>query len=318
MTSIGGAIERWAKSHPLRIGEVPVALLAVRVAQRFSAVRVMGLAAEMSYYALLSAFPLLGALGASLGFLERVFGAEQAQHMEAVILRSLDVVFSPAVTADVVAPLIAGLLRQERAGFAIGSFLLTLVLASRIFRSAIDTLDAAYRVDERRTVFALWGLGLLFALSAIVVAAVLLAMVVVGPLLGGGRVIAEWLRFGPVFDWAWALARWPVIFAVATAFLAFLYHAGPNEVTTWRGSLPGAVFGMLVLVAVAIGFRLYVETTGLQRPRIADADDAVVLVANAFGALLAIMLWLWLSAMAVLTGGVLNAELLRLRTTPAA
>jgi membrane protein len=313
MVSFSERIERWARSHPLQLGGVSVSVLAVRVVQRFLEVRVVGLAAEMTYYALLSAFPLIGALGASLGFLERLVGAEPAQRMEGAILVALDVVFSPAVTADVIAPLVAGLLREERAGFAIGSFLITLFFASRIFRSAIDTLDTAYRVDERRSFLALWGLGLLFALSAVIVSAVLVAMVVVGPLLGGARAVATWLRLGAAFEWAWALARWPLVFAVATAFLSLLYHTGPNARTTWRGSLPGAVFGMLALVVVATGFRLYIDATGLQSPSIADADDAVALVARAFGALLAVLLWIWLSAMVLLTGGIVNAELARLR-----
>ena len=313
MSGFSERIERWAFRHPLRVGGVSVAVLAVRVVERFAAVRAMGLAAEMTYYALLSFFPLIGTLGSSLGFLERVVGPEQTRRMEGAILIALEVVFSPDVTADVIAPLVTGLLREERAGFAIGSFLITLFFASRIFRSAIDTLDSAYRVDERRSLLALWGLGLLFALSAVVAAAVVTAMVVVGPLLGGGRAIASLVGLGAAFEWTWALVRWPLVFAIATAFLSLLYHAGPNARTTWRGSLPGALFGMITLVIVATGFRLYIATAGLQSPTIANADDAVALVARTLGALLAVLLWIWLSAMVMLTGGIVNAELARLR-----
>jgi membrane protein len=137
-------------------------------------------------------------------------------------------------------------------------------------------------------------------------------MVVVGPLLGGGRVIASWLGFGEPFEWIWAVARWPVVFAAATGFLSLLYHFGPNARSRWRESLPGALFGMLILVLVAIAFRLYIGVTGLRSPAISDADDAVVLVTQAFGALMAVLLWIWLSAMVLLTGGVLNAEVRRL------
>jgi membrane protein len=281
--------------------------------ESFMEVRAMGLAAEMTYYALLSLFPLIGALGASLGFIERLVGPEQALEMEAFIIGSLDLVFSAEATADVVAPLVAGLIREERAGFAVGSFLVTMFLSSRIFRSAIDTLDSAYNVEERRGFLALWGLGLLFSVCAILAAAILIAMVVVGPLLGGGRAIAEWLRLGAAFEWAWAIARWPVVFAAATAFLSLLYRFGPNARCTWRESLPGAIVGMFLLVLVATGFRVYIGATGLQSPVITDADDAVLLALQGFGALMAVLLWIWLSAMVVLTGGVVNAELRRLR-----
>jgi membrane protein len=312
----GSRIQQWAQRRPIPVGDISVSLLAVRFVQRFLDVRVMGLAAEMTYYALLSLFPMVGALGASLGFAERLFGAEQALAMEATIIAGLDLVFSPDVTQGVVAPLVHGLLREERAGFALGGLLVSLFFTSRVFRSAIDTLDSAYHVEERRGTLQLWGLGLLFSLAAIVVAVVVLAMVVVGPLLGGARSIAIWLRLGDVFEWSWRLARWPVVFGIATGFLTLLYRFGPNVRNTWRESLPGAVFGMFTLILVAIGFRVYIATTGLQSPQITDADDAVLLALEAFGALMATLLWLWLSAMVLLSGGVLNAEISRLRGVP--
>jgi membrane protein len=311
-----GRITRWVRKHPLTLAGISTSRLAVRFVQRFLHVRVMGLAAEMTYYILLSFFPLVGALGASLGFAERLLGAEQVLAMEEAMLRSLDLVFSPEVTADIMAPLLQGLLQEERAGFALGSFAVTLFFASRIFRSAIDTLDAAYNVEERRGTVALWSLGLLFAIGAVITAVVVLSMLVVGPLLGGGRVIAGWLGLGDAFEWAWRIARLPVVFAIATGFLSLLYRFGPNVRNSWRESLPGAVLGMLALVLVAIGFRAYIAATGLDAPEITAADDAVAVVAQAFGALLAALLWCWLSAMVILSGGVLNAEVSRLRGTP--
>ncbi|HEX2188312.1 MAG TPA: YihY/virulence factor BrkB family protein [Longimicrobiaceae bacterium] len=306
-----GRAERWARRHPLRVGDTRLTLLAIRFVRSFVGVRVMGLAAEMTYYALLSVFPLIGALGASLGFLERVVGPAAVLGVEAAVVGSLDAVFSREVTAEVVAPMVRGLLQQERTGFAVGGFLVSLFLASRVFRSAIHTLDQAYRVEEGRGIVALWTLGFLFALGAIVTATVVLAMVVVGPLLGGGRAIADGLGLGGVFETAWAIARWPTVFVIATGFLAVLYRVGPNVRNTWRQSFPGALFGMVTLVLVAVGFRVYLEFTGVASPVIRDADAAVAVGAQVVGALLAALLWLWLSGIAVLAGGVFNAELSR-------
>jgi membrane protein len=303
--------ERWARQYPLEIGGTRVTLLGLRIVQSFLDVRVMGLAAEMAYYALLSVFPLIGALGASLGFLERFIGPAAVEQIEAAVLVSLDAVFSPEVTQEVIAPMVEGLLRQERTGFAIGGFFVSLFLASRVFRSAIHTLDEAYCVEERRGTVALWTLGLLFALGAIVTATTVLSMVVIGPLLGGGRAIAEWLGLGAAFETAWAIARWPTVFVIATGFLAVLYRVGPNVRNTWRQSIPGALFGMVALVLVAVGFRLYLELAGLESPEIRDAEEAVVVGAQVVGAGLATLLWLWLSGVVVLTGGVVNAELSR-------
>ncbi|MEX2584011.1 MAG: YihY/virulence factor BrkB family protein [Gemmatimonadota bacterium] len=305
--------ERWATGHTRGVAGVRLGLLAVRFVRSFAQTRVMGLAAEMAYYAVLSVFPLIGALGVSLGFLQSIVGAEAVDRLEDAVILSLNAVFSPAVMNDVITPLIQGLLQQERAGFAVGSFVLTLLLASRVFRSAIDTLDAAYQVDERRGVVSLWMLGLLFAVGAIITATTMLTMVVVGPLLGGARAIADALRLGAAFEFGWAVARWPAVIAVATGFLTVLYRSGPNVKATWRQSVPGAVFGVVALILVAIGFRVYLEATGVQMLEIPDAEEAVVVAGQVVGAVLAALLWLWLSGMAVLSGGVLNAELSRLR-----
>lgn len=308
-----GRAERWARRHPLRVGGTRLTVLALRIVRSVVEVRVMGLAAEMTYYALLSVFPLIGALGASLGFLERFVGRAAVEGIEAAVVSSLEAVFSAELTGDVVAPMVRGLLQQERAGFAVGGFVVSLFLASRVFRSAIHTLDLAYRVEERRGMAALWTLGFLFALGAIVTATTVLAMVVVGPLLGGGRAIAEGLGLGGAFETVWAVARWPAVFLVATGFLTVLYRTGPNVRNTWRQSVPGALFGVAALVLVAVGLRVYLEVAGLGSPEIrdADADAAVAAGAQVVGAVLAALLWLWLSGIAVLTGGVVNAELSR-------
>jgi membrane protein len=304
---------RWARRHPVRIGDVSATMLAVRLVERFLEVRVMGLAAEMTYYALLSIFPLTAALGASLGFLERLIGSEDVEQVENMVIATLSTIFSAEVTDDLVAPLIQGLLQQERAGFAVGGLLLSLFLASRVFRSAIDTLDAAYRVEERRGMIALWSLGFIFSIGAILTAIAVLSMVVVGPLLGGGRVIADALRLGVVFELVWNVLRMPVVFLIATAFLTVLYRTGPNVRNTWRQAYPGAVFGVVALVLVALGFRLYLGLVGTSAPGFEGAEEAVNIAAQSFGALLAALLWLWLSAIAILAGGVFNAELSRLR-----
>lgn len=310
---IHARIEAAARRSELRAGGVNLPLLGWRIAQQFQAVRVMGLAAEMTYYALLSIFPLVGAVGAALGFLERLVGPGAVADAEAAILGGLQAVFVTDVTREVFAPMVQGLLRSERGGFALGSFAVALFLASRIFRSAIHTLDVAYCVEEWRGTVALWLLGLVFSLGAVLTGVMVLGMVVVGPLLGGGRAIAEWLRLGGAFEVFWATARWPAVFLVATAFLAALYRFGPNVRNRWVQTLPGALFGVVGMVLVSVGFRVYLGLTGVDAPAVGDAEEAVALAAQVIGAGLASLLWLWLVSMVVLTGGVVNAEVSRLR-----
>jgi membrane protein len=306
-------IEASARGSRLRIAGVNPPLLLYKVVQRFLDVRVMGLASEMTYFALLSIFPLIGALGAGLGFLERIAGAAIVAEAEAAVIGALETVFALEVTQDIFAPMVQGLLQEERAGFAIGSFLVTLLLAGRIFRSAIHTLDVAYRVDEWRGTVSLWTLGFAFSLGAILTGVVVLAMIVVGPLLGGGRAIAHALNLGDQFEIVWTLARWPAVFLVCTGFLSVLYRFGPNVRNRWWQTIPGALFGMIGIILVSFGFQMYLGIVGIDAPELGDADAAVLLAGQVIGAILAALLWVWLVSMVILTGGVLNAEISRMR-----
>jgi len=302
-----------AEDSRIRIGGVNLPLLGMRTIQRFMDVRVMGLAAEMTYYAILSIFPIIGALGAGLGFIDRLAGSAQAAAAERTILSGIDMIFATEVTEEILVPLVQGLMREERAGFALGSFLITIFLASRIFRSAIDTLGVAYRTKERRGFFALWGLGFLFSMGALLTGTILLAMLVLDPLLGGAHVIAGWLGVDPLFAAVWSTLQWPVVLLVCGAFLATLYRFGPNVSNRWLDTVPGAVFGVVGAVFVTLGFRIYLATVGEQTLAVANGEDLVAVIAQVIGAGLACLLWVWLTSMVLLTGGVLNAEVAGLK-----
>ncbi|MGK2950508.1 MAG: YihY/virulence factor BrkB family protein [Acidimicrobiales bacterium] len=285
-----------------------LSLVAIRVARRFIDTRVTGLAAEMTYYTVLSIVPLLTGLGASLGLLGRLVGPESVRDIEAAIIRGVESVLSDELIDDVVAPLIQELLRQERTGIAIGGLLLSIWLASRVFRAAIRALDDAYDVEDRRTFVQQWTLALGFTGGAVVLATVSLALVVIGPLLGGGQQIAEWIGAGQAFEVVWAVGRWPLLALVSVGFLTWLYGAGPNVDNGWRTCLPGALVASLALVLVAGAFRTYLDVLGPERPDVAAGDEAVQLAGQLLGVLAATLVFVWLSNITILLGGVFNAE----------
>ncbi|HLT85463.1 MAG TPA: YihY/virulence factor BrkB family protein [Phototrophicaceae bacterium] len=307
-------LEAWAERHHVGPARTNLLAVVVRAWRRATAVRVTGLAAEMTYYGLISLVPLLTALGASLGFLERFAGAAAVTRIEQTLVDGVSTVFAEQVAADVLAPLIRGLLREERAGVALGSVLVALWLASRMFRAAIRALDDAYRVPERRTLVGQYALGIALALGAVLTLLVLLALVVVGPLLGDGRELADRFGLGSAFEISWSVARWPALAAVTTTYLTVLYRYGPNVRTTWSRCLPGAVVGTVGVVLVAVGFSAYLALAGPSAPGAENVQGAAVTAAaQAIGLVLAGVVWLWLSSIVVLAGGVLNAELARAR-----
>jgi membrane protein len=312
-TTMFDRLEGLAVRRPARVGRYNVSLVAARGSRRIGDVRVTGLAAEMTYYALISLIPLVTALGAALGFLQRFVGEQRVTEIEDGLVEALGRVFDQELTDDVLAPIVQGLLREERAGVALGGVVVALWLAARMFRAAIRALDDAYAVPERRSVLSQFALGLGLSVLAVLTLVMLLSMVVIGPLLGGGRAVADALGLGDVFAVVWAVARWPAVAAAAIGFLALVYRHGPNVETTYRHCLPGAVFGAVGLVVVAVGFQVYLSLAGPAAPQVEGDGEAVVAAAQTIGAVMAGVLWLWLSSIVILVGGVVNAELQRQR-----
>lgn len=289
-------------------------IIAVRTVRSSADDRVTGLAAEMGFFALLSMIPAIVAMGAGLGWAEQVVGPEAVESGRAAAMDALRVIFSPRMTGEVLEPLIDGLIDAERGGIAVTGVLAALWLASRVFTATIRALDLAYNVAERRGAIVQRLLALVFALCAVVVVTLTLVMSVLGPLLGSGREVAAVLGLGQLFAGAWAVARWPVVFAIAVGFFMFVYRYGPNVANRWRDCLPGALLGVTLWLLASIGFRIYLATVGQPGARfLPPEEEQVAVLGQVVGAVVATILWIYLSGLALLVGGELNSEIVTAR-----
>lgn len=288
-------------------GRNPVAV-AARVALRASGLRLGGRAAEMCFYLLLSAVPLLTALGTGLGLLGRWLDPDAVGDAQAFLVQLLDAVLSPALAASLGAPLVRELLAQEQTGFAVGSALVALVVASRVVRSALRVLrEGETPVEERRPVL-LFFLSFVLTFVAVLAGALMLLVLVVGPLFGGGERLAAALGAGEVFATVWAVGRWPVLLLVVAAGLATLYRVGAPVRVTWRSVVPGAVLATAALVGLVVAFRASLAVLGAPGPTTTSGDEAVQAAATVVGALVAAMLLGWFGSGVVLLGGLVNEE----------
>lgn len=303
----------WARRRSARIAGYNPWEVVVRLGRGVVDDRVSGLAAEMAFFALLSFVPLLVAIGAGLGYMERVIGEEQVQQAESAIIGGLAVVFSPDLTREVIAPLVQGLLSQQRGGLAIGSLLVTVYLASRVFTATIRALDLAYRVKNQRGLVQQRALAVLLSFGAVFVFVLMLTLLVVGPLLGGGRALSDQLGLGDAFAILWAVGRWPLLVVFVVGFLTLLYRVGPHVDNRLRDCLPGAVLGVVLWILVSVGFRVYLEVGGPQAPQFGDEEEALRMAGRVVGAVVAAVLWIYLSGVTMLVGGELNAELALIR-----
>jgi membrane protein len=101
-----------------------------------------------------------------------------------------------------------------------------------------------------------------------------------------------------VFDTVWRAVRWPLVFALATTGIAIVYYYAPNAEQDWIWITPGSILATLLWVLFSMGFRFYVTRVG---------DLAATYGALAGAAIL--LLWLYVSGLALLIGGELNSEI---------
>ena len=136
----------------------------------------------------------------------------------------------------------------------------------------------------------------------------------VGPLLvagpDGGATASRLLGGVPGLAEVWAVAYWPGAAVLLTLMIAVLYHVAAPWRTPFHRDLPGAVLAMVLWLLGTVGLRVYVGQA----------------IGESYGFIatpLIILLWLYVSAFAVLLGAELNAEIEKMwptadRTDPAA
>jgi membrane protein len=183
--------------------------------------------------------------------------------------------------------------------FSVG-LLITLWSASGAFAALINALNKAYDVEETRPIWKVRGIALLMTLglSAIILIAVLL--LVAGPPIGKG--IAELFGLGPIFELVWNIVRWPVALFFMVLTVALLYYFAPDADQPFRWITPGGLIGVLLWVLASVAFRYYVSNFG-------SYDETY----GSIGAVIVLLLYLYISSLTILFGAELNATLVRLK-----
>lgn len=183
----------------------------------------------------------------------------------------------------------------EGFGWGLAGSLLFLIWSTLFaMRALIEALNHAYRETERRGTLALNGLALLLGACGLGLSIGSVALLTADPAM-----------LGPALAPAWAtapgMARWPLVAMAVAAMLALCYRIGPcRAAPKWRWLSWGAAAGAGLWVLASLGFSAYVR-------QIAQYEVAYGLA----GAVLVLMIWLYLLAYAVLLGAALNAELER-------
>lgn len=259
-----------------------------------------GRAAQLSYYFLLSLFPLLMCLSALLGYF---FAAET--RLEQRLLQHLGSMM-PSAAFDVVRATADDLLRTRGGGKFSFGLLVALWLASSGMEAVIEGLNVAFQVEEARA----WWRRRLVALGLTVTAALLagcaLGLVLAGGV--GGRLLADFAGLGDIWSPLWRAVQWIASILFLLFAIALVYFLGPNlkERRKTQVILPGAVVALIGWMTASAGLRVYL-----------DNFSSFGRTYGSLGAVIALLLWLYLTGVALLLGAEINSGIqARLNGTP--
>jgi membrane protein len=252
--------------------------------------RVTGLAAEAAFFALLSLPPLIFGLAGSIGYVVQRFTDARVSEFKADVVALALQAFTADTVDAIIVPTMDDVLAGPRYDVISIGFVLALWSGSRALNVFVDTVTIMYGLGGHRGIvrtrvlsFSLYVLGLITGIVTI-------PLVVAGPGLVD-RVVPERLD-------ALNQLYWPAVLVLCICFTATLYHVSVPVRTSWRYNLPGAVLTMVIWVAGSAVLRWVLTTTA------ADSTS----IYGPLAAPIAILIWLYIIAIAVLIGAALNAS----------
>jgi membrane protein len=164
--------------------------------------------------------------------------------------------------------------------------------------SIITTLNVVYGVTSPRPWWRRQVVAVVLTVAFSVLALGALLSLVLGERIG--RAAATWAGLGGTFTTVWALAQWPLGLLFTLTGIDLVYHFAPAVRQRWYWLTPGSVFAGAAWIAASLGFRAYVSS-------FADYNATY----GSIGGVILLLLWLYLSSLALLVGGEVNSVIAR-------
>jgi membrane protein len=251
-------------------------------------------AAALTYYGLLSLFPALIALVSLIGL---VGDPETTTRKVTEVIAEI----GPESAAETFSgPVESIASNRGAAGFA---FVLGLAVAlwsaSGYVGAFIRASNLIYATEESRPFWKLRPLQIAITLAMVLLAALLaVGLVLTGPIVDA---IAGVVGLGSTAVTIWEIAKWPAMAAVFVGMVSLLYYTAPDaELRGFRWVTPGAGVAIAVWALASAAFALYVANFG-------SYDKTY----GTLGGLVALLVWFWITNVAILFGHALNAQLER-------
>jgi membrane protein len=249
--------------------------------------RLPAVAGGVTFYTLLALFPAIGAFVSLYGLFADV-AAVQTQ------LNEMAGVF-PASVIQIVGEQMLRLASQEQTKLGV-AFLISLLLsiwsANASMKALFDGLNIAYDEEEKRHLVARTALTYLFTFCGVLYAAAAAVILIATPILLERAHLSA-------LEAIWTPIRWTLVWLMTAGAFGILYRFAPCRARArWRWVVLGALLAAAGWLVGSLGFSVYLT-------QIAHYDATY----GPLGAVIAFMVWVWFSIMAVLVGAELNAEI---------
>jgi membrane protein len=265
-----------------------------RTVQEFREDNLTDWAAALTYYGVLSIFPLLIVFVSIIGLIGAPVTEPLLDNIGAI---------APSEAKDILTNAVKELERSRG-----GAGILVIVgiagalwAASGYVAAFIRAANIVWDVEEGRPVWKTLPLrvGVTLVLVLLLAASALI-VVFTGPL---AERAGDVIGVSGVTVTIWGIAKWPVLVLLVSLMIAILYYAAPNvRQPGFRWITPGGILAVVIWIAVSVGFALYVAAFGSYNKTY-----------GTLGAVIVFLVWLWLSNAAVLLGAEFTAELERRR-----
>lgn len=277
------------KASPWRLGGLGPIGLARRVYGQVDEDEVLTRSAALSYYFVFALFPMLFFLITMMGFLA------QSGNLQAGLFGYAERVLPPDAFS-LLQKTLKEISRQASGLKLAFGLVLALWSASGGVSSIMDALNRCYHVKDGRPFVKrkLISIGLTIALSALVILA--LVMVLYGNDIA--RFVGVHTGLSDVTIRAWQVGQWALAFFLVVSSFALLYYYGPDVKQHWRWITPGSLVGVIAWVAASYAFRVYLHYF-----------NSYSKTYGSVGAVILLLLWLFISGMAILLGGEINSEI---------
>jgi membrane protein len=252
--------------------------------------RLLGLASEIAFNAMLSLFPAILALITAIGLLAESLQAtfkQLAAQLSQVLPEQALVLIRDFATTEIT--------NSKNSGLFSLSFVLAIWTASGAVSTAMTALDQIHQIpSEKMRPFwkaKLVSLGLTIGTMLLLVLASFLVFTSDWLL---GMVVRENSSLIVLLH-LWQLLRWPLALSIVAVAFGFVYRYGPSQWNPGTPMMPGAILAAVFWAILSALFRLYVANFGNYNK-----------VYGAVGAVIVLMLWLSMSAAVLLIGDQLN------------